>query len=87
MQLAFFLAGEITQVKESIPWVRCASGFHTLPDRHYITLHNGVDARDTYTSKKVKMSWPNKFYSEKGQNPASQIFSSLILNLLQHIIS
>ena len=26
MQLAFFLAGEITQVKESIPWVRCASG-------------------------------------------------------------
>ena len=27
MQVAiFFLAGEITQVKESIPWVRCASG-------------------------------------------------------------
>ena len=25
--MAFFsLAGEITQVKESIPWVRCASG-------------------------------------------------------------
>ena len=23
---AKFLAGEITQVKESIPWVRCASG-------------------------------------------------------------
>ena len=27
MQMAFFLlAEEITQVKESIPWVRCASG-------------------------------------------------------------
>ena len=26
MELAFILAGEITQVKESIPWVRCASG-------------------------------------------------------------
>ena len=25
MQVAFLLAGEITQVKESIPWVRCAS--------------------------------------------------------------
>ena len=26
MQVAFYLAGKITQVKESIPWVRCASG-------------------------------------------------------------
>ena len=26
MQVAFYLAGEITQVKESIPWVRCVSG-------------------------------------------------------------
>ena len=26
MQVAFYLAGEITHVKESIPWVRCASG-------------------------------------------------------------
>ena len=26
MQVAFFLAGDITQVKESIPWVRCAFG-------------------------------------------------------------
>ena len=26
MQVTFFLAGEITQVKESIPWVCCASG-------------------------------------------------------------
>ena len=25
MQVAFFFAGEITQVKESIHWVRCAS--------------------------------------------------------------
>ena len=35
MQVAFFLAGEITQVKESIPWVRIASGnvFGTWPAR------------------------------------------------------
>ena len=26
IQVAIFLAGEITQVKESIPWVHCASG-------------------------------------------------------------
>ena len=26
MHVAFYSAGEITQVKESIPWVRCASG-------------------------------------------------------------
>ena len=26
MQLEFYLAGEITQVIDSIPWVRCASG-------------------------------------------------------------
>ena len=37
MQVAFYLAGEITQVKESIPWVRCASGnvFYEL----YMTLY------------------------------------------------
>ena len=26
MQVKFYLAGEITQVMDSIPWVRCASG-------------------------------------------------------------
>ena len=26
MEVAFFVAGEMTQVKEAIPWVRCASG-------------------------------------------------------------
>ena len=26
IKVAFYLAGEITQVKELIPWVRCASG-------------------------------------------------------------
>ncbi len=26
MQVAFHLAGEITQVLDAIPWVRCASG-------------------------------------------------------------
>ena len=35
MQVAFFLlAGDITQVKEAIPWVRCASGnVLTLPQQ------------------------------------------------------
>ena len=33
MQVAFYLAGEITQVKESIPWVRCASG-NVFPKIH-----------------------------------------------------
>ena len=33
MQVAFFLlAAEITQVKEAIPWVRCASGNVFPPD-------------------------------------------------------
>ena len=26
MQVAFYLAGEVTQVLDAIPWVRCASG-------------------------------------------------------------
>ena len=26
MQVAFYLAGEITQVLDAMPWVRCASG-------------------------------------------------------------
>ena len=26
MQVAFYFAGEITQVSDAIPWVRCASG-------------------------------------------------------------
>ena len=34
MQVAFYLAGEITQVKESIPWVRCASGNVLLCNFH-----------------------------------------------------
>ena len=26
MQVTFYLAGEITQILDAIPWVRCASG-------------------------------------------------------------
>ena len=37
--MAFYLAGEITQVKESIPWVRCASGnVFFVGGFHYISL-------------------------------------------------
>ena len=39
MQVAFFLlAEEITQVKEAIPWVRCASGNVFFCMIHYSTL-------------------------------------------------
>ena len=33
MQVAFFLSEEIARVKESIPWVRCASG-NVFESRH-----------------------------------------------------
>ena len=36
MQVEFYLAGEITQVIDSIPWVRCASG------NVFLLLQNGV---------------------------------------------
>ena len=35
MQVAFYLAGEITQVIESIPWVRCASGNVSMVANHW----------------------------------------------------
>ena len=49
--LAFFLlAEEITQVKEAIPWVRCASGnvshvvwnqnFEPVPSKHFKHTHS-----------------------------------------------
>ena len=45
MEVAFILAGEITQVKESISWVRFASG-NVLMNNHNLntvvatTMHN-----------------------------------------------
>ena len=36
MQVAFYLAGEITQVKDAIPWVRCASGNVFIDSFFYI---------------------------------------------------
>ena len=38
MQVAFYLAGKITQVKESIPWVRCASG-NVFRDTLYVSVY------------------------------------------------
>ena len=40
MQLAFYLGGEITQVKESISWVRYASA-NVLPESGHDESHNG----------------------------------------------
>ena len=45
MQVAFYLAGGVTQVLDAIPWVRCASG-NVLSGpwqrENAITIHNVV---------------------------------------------
>ena len=45
-QVAFYLAGEITQNKELIPWVRCASGNvfpHITTDSQSLTeVYNSI---------------------------------------------
>ena len=61
MQVAFYLAGEITQVKESIPWVRCASGnvllasLLSLHSSFYISnvLHRYICDTNAFTKKEV----------------------------------
>ena len=45
MQVTFSFAGELTQVLDAIPWVRCASGnVLTVPYaiRYAYTIRNGV---------------------------------------------
>ena len=42
MQVAFYLVGEITQVNESIPWVRCASGNVLYVDSKICLTHTVV---------------------------------------------
>ena len=39
MQVAFYFAGEITQVLDANPWVRCASGNVSVED-----LFNGIQS-------------------------------------------
>ena len=41
-QVAFYLAGKITQVTESIPWVRCASGNVYIVDYHSALISRNV---------------------------------------------
>ena len=45
MQVEFYLAGEITQVIDSIPWVRCASG-NVFPQSFPLYFYNilSIDA-------------------------------------------
>ena len=38
MQVAFYLADEITQVLDAVPWVRCASG-NVIIDDHNVQFH------------------------------------------------
>ena len=38
MQVAFYFAGEITQVLDAIPWVRCASGNVCFDASPYTTI-------------------------------------------------
>ena len=59
--MAFYLAGEKTQVKESIPWVRCASGnvFSTLRPKEAIvraSILEGRHEKET-TGEGSKDSW------------------------------
>ena len=54
MQVAFYLSGEITQVKESIPWVRCASGnvftfSHFECERGYTTFDPPKKSQELYS--------------------------------------
>ena len=48
MQVAFFSAGEITQVKDAIPWVRCASG------NVYIVQYKEIEGK---TSAGTELFW------------------------------
>ena len=41
-EFALFLAGEITQVLESIPWVRCASGNVFFTEKNIVALAKQV---------------------------------------------
>ena len=49
MQVEFYLAGEITQVTDAIPWVRCASGnvFSRIPVQWTMQWSTGI-----------KFTWP-----------------------------
>ena len=61
MQVAFYFAGETTQVLDAIPWVRCASGnvyivyFHSALSKRasvqksadWVKIHNVNIARGT----------------------------------------
>ena len=55
MQVTFYLAGEITQVKESIPWVRCASGnvFNSHAQYYNDDYEDDVDCGDLKLGKQM----------------------------------
>ena len=72
MQVALYLAGEITQDKESIPWVRCASGnvlvllrffvFLVLLRFFQVLLRFHIRGKDSYQKETLK------FVTEKLEN-------------------
>ena len=63
MQVSLYLAGEINQVKESIPWVRCTSGNVFVND-----LVVGVDGRIT-SPNGFSTSWESSICERKVTQP------------------
>ena len=63
MQVVFYLAGEITQVKESISWVRCASG-------NVYVLYQVISVRTSHQIFKTK------YKASTGQKEMYVIFCS-----------
>ena len=65
MQVAFYLAGEITQVIDSIPWVRCASGnvyLKLLPEGPWSVVDGQrITSMENETSVKGQ-EWVNHAY-------------------------
>ena len=68
MQVAFYLAGEITQVLDTIPWVRCASGNVSFRNLYDSSLKKGASATDrdemsagmVYSSKLIRVCSGNQ---------------------------
>ena len=67
MQVALYLAGEITQVKESIPWVLCASGnVFMAPHMQVIVQATAVAApQPVYTLQKTESRLYNNLERKK----------------------
>ena len=100
MQVAFYLAGEITQVKESIPGVRCASGnvfdtrlyfknWHSIPGKMTKPKSSHLDEMDKQRDSRFRTwtNWPS-IWSQAAYSNEDQnsAFRRLWLHVLLSII-